>query len=229
MNLSRVEIDIMQHVDLDKGLELAYAHKVPAIVVHQDLANETLIKRARMAGKYKIITPVDWPKGQAYSTNKMIGLKHETLKTDGFEILLTEKENINDIKAEVKAISNFITGHINKLSEVRFVLGVTLRPPEMISKMCEAIKSIPAPALIRTDHNTKLQNSKTTAQINLESISSIRAYLGSTIKISGNINSVKILDTYREHNLRFAVSVRQAEDIVRDYRNQIRQANESRA
>lgn len=228
MNLSRVEIDIMQQVDLDRGLELAFIHKCPAVVVHPDLIGEALLKRAKMAGRYKIITPVDWPKGQIYGMNKLIGLRSDTFSTNGFEVLITDKSSVSEIKNEVSAISNFITKHISKLAEVRFVLGVTTRSADSIAKMCESLRSIPAPAMIRTDHSTKLQHSKATAQAHLDAISSVRAHIATPIKISGNINSLKTLDLFRDMpNLSFAVSVRQAEEILKDYRGQIQQSNGS--
>ena len=97
--ISKLEIDVMNMNEVTEASQYALKYKLPAIVVHPGLSSEAIIARDRAGGKYNIITPIDWPKGEIFGMNKMRGLYTDNLEADGFEIMLTLQEDISS-KAE---------------------------------------------------------------------------------------------------------------------------------
>ena len=102
---------------------------MPAIVVHPGLSSDAIIARLRAGGKFKIITPIDWPKGETFGVNKLRGVTRDTLETDGFEFLLTPGKSEIDTRNEAKALTEFTKRNLSDQTEVRFVLGASLRSP----------------------------------------------------------------------------------------------------
>ena len=139
---THLEIDVMQAMELEAAMNMAQAHKVPALVVHQDLVATAIVMRSIKRAQFKIITPIDWPRGDVYGMAKMTGLTHDALSSDGFEIMLTAKEHINEIKAEAKAITEFIKQHLSTICEIRFVLGTTIRDLDLCIRMAEVMSHL---------------------------------------------------------------------------------------
>jgi len=219
MIFTRLEIDVMQANELVDASELAAKHKFPALVVHQDLASEAQIIRGRIRGRYKLITPIDWPKGETYGQNKLRGLSTDALDNDGFEILLTGERTVTETRREAKDISEFVKTHIDQSLEVRFVLGTNLRTEENIRNMCIALQDVRMPAFVRNDTALKLQVSRANPDVHKANMGIITEYMRVPMKISGNINSVRAI-TSCTNAKRFAVNLLQAKGITKEFLQQ---------
>lgn len=222
---TKLEIDVMQAGELLSACQLASTHSMPAIVVHSQLTGPAYATRGKFRGNFKIITPVDWPKGEIFGITKLRGLNRENFESDGFEIMLTGGKNENENRNEARVISEFIRNNISKTAEIRFVLGCFVRSDADFLKMCKVIKDIPMPAFIRTDHHLKAQAAKASAKAQMALMEQIREVTPCPLKISGNIDSVKTLVTCIEQSggtgaARFAVSPQQAQSIITDLKKQ---------
>lgn len=217
--LNTLEIDVMQANELQEASQITAKYNLPAIVVHQDLSSEAYILRAQLKSKYKIITPIDWPKGSNYGLLKLRGLSTDALEVEGFEILLTEGKSTSDTKNEAKAVTDFIRHHLSELHEIRLVLGTLSRDDENIARICEAIKLVRAPAMIRNDILLKTQINKASPEIHNNTIDMINSIVKAPIKISGNINNFRTVTQCRKAK-RYAVNLMQAKTIIKEYKSQ---------
>lgn len=222
---TKLELDVMQANELDQAVTLASQHKLPALVVHPQLATQAIVLRGKRGAKFKIITTIDWPKGEIFGMTKMRGVTSDMLNADGFEIMLTSGKNEAEIRNEAKMLSAFLRDHVSKFVEVRFVLGSLMRPQDEVIKMCSIMKEIPAPALIRTDHHTKAQATKASVKTHLALLAAIRAVSAHPIKLSGNIDSADIVTACLEPEsfvgaAKLAVSLTQLQNIIRDLHKQ---------
>jgi len=84
--VSMMEIDVLQVTELFEASDLTVKNSLPAMVVHPGLAADALMSRIRLKGRYKIIIPIDCPKGDLVGVSKFRGVSKETLEADGFEI-----------------------------------------------------------------------------------------------------------------------------------------------
>jgi hypothetical protein len=216
---NRLELDIMQANELIESIELAMKHNFPAVVVHQGLVGDAYRARGRLRGRFKIISPVDWPKGDNFGTHKFRGLLTDAIEADGFEVCLTGGKSAGDTKNEAKAITEFIKRHIGETTEVRFVLGAFLRDEANIVSMCEGLKGIPTPTFVRIDTQLKLQVSKANTEIHNAIIKKITDIIKLPIKLSGNITGVRAI-TGCPGAQRFAVNLAQAKTIVKEFQQQ---------
>lgn len=216
---SKLEIDVMQVNEILEAVEFAHKYKLPAIVVHPNLSSDAIIAKSRAGAKFKIITPIDWPKGEVFGTTKLRGATMDTLETDGFEFLLTPNKNETETKNEVRVLSEFVKAHLSDQTEVRFVLGMSTRSPENIEKLCKGILPNRTPSLIRTDIQLKLQVSKANSDEHNKQIDIIRSIVRAPIKVSGNINGIKAISACPNAS-RFAVSLTQAKVIIKEFKAQ---------
>lgn len=217
--LNRLEIDVMQANELIEAARLTVKHRLPAMVVHPDLSSEAFIARGQLGGTFKIITPVDWPKGQIFGMNKMRGLSTDALEVEGFEILLTGGKNLVETRNEAKLLTNFIKTHLLEQYEVRFVLGSQIRDEDNIKVMCEALQDVRMPAYIRNDSQLKLQVSKANADVHNSTMEMISNIIRVPMKISGNVNSFRVLTSCQRAS-RFGVSLLQAKIIIKEFQQQ---------
>lgn len=216
---NRLELDVMQANELSDSIELAMKHNFPAIVVHPGLSSDAIRMRGRFGGRFRIITPVDWPKGDNFGSIKMRGLSTDALEADGFEICLTGGKDEGATRNEAKALTEFIRRHIGELVEVRFVLGAFLRDEANILSMCRGLVGVRVPTFIRTDTQLKLQVSKANTEAHNLLMDSIRGIIRAPIKISGNITSVRSV-TGSPDASRFAVNLAQARGIIKEFTQQ---------
>lgn len=217
--INRLEIDVMQANELVEASEITVKNKLPGMVVHQTLMGDAQVIRGRLRGQFKLIVPIDWPKGATFGMTKMRGLNTDSFEADGFEILLTPGKNTKDTRNEAKALIDFIRTHISDQVEIRFVLGTSNMDQNDIKQMCSGLLALPTPACIRTDTNLKLQMNKANPIVHNATIETIRGIIRTPIKISGNINDVKSATTC-ESATRFAVSMLQARTIIREFKQQ---------
>lgn len=217
--INRLELDVMQASELIEAAHLAVKHKLPAMIVHPMIASEALMARGKTGGIYKIITPVDWPKGDTYGMTKFRGLSTDALDADGFEILLTHGKNPIDTKKEAKLLTEFIKMHLSELAEVRFVIGAYTRTTAEIETILDALLTVRMPTLIRIDCQLKLQVSKANAEIHNSIIDLIRKHISAPVKLSGNITSVRSVTACNRAE-RFAVNLLQAKAIIKEFNSQ---------
>jgi deoxyribose-phosphate aldolase len=217
--LNTLEIDVMQANELIEASQITAKYHLPAIVVHQDLSSEAYILRAQLNSKYKIITPIDWPKGNNFGILKLRGLSTDALEVEGFEILLTGGKSLNDSKNEARLIIDFIRNHLSELHEIRFVLGTSIRDEDNIKIICEALQSARSPSFIRNDTQLKTQVNKANPEIHNSTIQLISSIVKAPLKVSGNISNFKTLTQCRSAK-RFGVSLSQAKTIIKEYKSQ---------
>jgi hypothetical protein len=218
--LSKLEIDVMQVNELLEASDLAFKHKLPALVIHPNLSQEALIARIRVKGRYKIIIPLDWPKGENYGNIKFRGVNKSALECDGFEIMLTPNKTENETKNEASVLSDFIRSYLGEFVETRFVLGNLSKEKADITKMCKGLIPIRNPALIRSDTLLKIQQAKSNVDTHTEFQEAAYASgLNCPIKLSGNMNNLKSIAT-APPAYRYAVNVMQAKTIIREYTQQ---------
>jgi hypothetical protein len=217
--LNRLEIDVMQANELFEAAQLIVKHKLPAMVVHPDLASEAFIARGRLGGKFKLITPVDWPKGTTFGMNKMRGLSTDALEVDGFEILLTGGMKLIETRNEAKLLTNFVKQHLDEQLEVRFVLGTQLRDEANIKTICEALLDVRMPACVRNSTQLKLQVSKANPDVHNSTMEMIGDKIRVPMKIAGNINSFRTLTSCQGAS-KFGVSLLQAKIIIKEFQQQ---------
>lgn len=213
----KLEIDVMQGTELREAVELAVRNKIPAIVVHPDLAREANVYRGIRQGTFRIITAVDWPKGDKYAMDKLHDLPIDALSRDGFEILVSKRTRPSEIKSELLNCIQFIRQHLAEVIEIRIVLGAFMRDFDFVKMVCDELKHVPAPDMIRTDHHLRIQQSVANTQTHNDLITAIRQYTRRPIKVSGNINSAKVVIACKAD--RFAVSLKQASSIIKEVKD----------
>lgn len=223
--LNRLEIDVMQANELVEATRLAAKHKLPALIVHPDLSGEAYIARGQVGGKFRLITPIDWPKGQIFGMDKMRGLSTDALEVDGFEILLTGGMTMVETRNEAKYLTTFIKDHLSETTELRFVLGTQLNEEDNIKQMCTALQDVRMPAYVRNDTQLKLQVSKANPDIHNETMELIHDIIRVPIKISGNISGVRAIASCQGAS-RFAVNLLQAKTIIKEFEQQPDQLRE---
>jgi hypothetical protein len=211
---TKLEIDVMQGNEILESFEMAHKYRMPAIVIHPSLSSDALVCRGRMKGNYKIITPVDWPKGEAFATEKFKGLSLDSLDTDGFEIFLSPKKNPDDIKKEISACTDFLKKFMGELFEIRFVVGTRTKDEALLKNIYEAFVHIKNPNMIRDDITLKTQNYKANPDIHNAFMDSVKVAISCPMKVSGNIDNLDIISKCPSSK-RFGVSLQQAKSIIR--------------
>lgn len=216
---NRLELDVMQANELRESVELAFKYKFPAIVVHPGLASDALRARGAVRGQFKIITPVDWPKGENFGTVKFRGLSLDAVEADGFEIMLTGGKNENDTRNEAKALTEFVKKQLSDQTEVRFVLGAFTRTEENLLNLCRGLRHVRTPVVVRTDTPLKLQVSKANTEEHNRLIKMIHSTVQVPVKIAGNIGGVRAV-TGCPDATRYAVNLLQARTIIKEFQQQ---------
>lgn len=216
---SKLEIDVMQLNEVQDAVHLAIKHKIPSLVVHQSLSGDAIMTRSKMGGKFKIITPVDWPKGEIFGDLKLRGLSFDSIETDGFEILLTAGKSETDTRNEARVLTEFLKGRIGDHVQVRFVLGSSFRSYEQIENICKGLVGTRTPALIRTDIQLKTQINKANPDEHNKLIKMIASHINVPVKLSGNINTLKSITSCLDAS-KYAVNLLQAKAIIKELQTQ---------
>lgn len=216
---NRLELDVMQANELNDSVELAYKYKFPAIVVHPGLASDALRARGRVRGQFKIITPVDWPKGDNFGSMKFRGLSTDAIEADGFEIMLTGGKTEGDTRNEAKTLTEFVKNQISEQTEVRFVLGTYLRSNENILNLCRGLLHVRTPAVVRLDTQLKLQVSKANTDEHNRLVALIHSIIKVPVKVVGNISGIRSV-TGCTNVARYGVNLLQARTIIKEFQQQ---------
>lgn len=211
---TKLELDVMMASEILPAFELAVRHCLPAVVVHPQLVAQASLARLSKRGRFKIITTVDWPKGELYGIDKFRNINTGALDADGFEIFLTGGRTKNEMKNEIRDLTTFIRQRLSQTVEVRFVLGALEREVEECLDMCRGLDGSPIPSFIRTDLHTKGQISKFSPKAHNDLIERMQEITATPIKISGNIDNVKFITQSKAQ--RYAVSVTQLEKVIKE-------------
>ncbi len=216
---NRLELDIMQSNELKESIGLAFKYNFPAVVVHPGLIDDAFAARAAVRGRFKIICPVDWPKGDNFSILKFRGLNTEAIEADGFEIVLTGGKSEGDTRSEAIALTEFVKRQISEQNEVRFVLGSSMRSDDNLAALCRGLLHVRTPALVRTDTQLKLQVSKANIDEHNRMVALIRSIIQVPVKVAGNITGVRSV-TGCPDAARYAVNLLQARTIIKEFQQQ---------
>lgn len=215
---NRLELDVMQANELKESVELAQKYNFPAIIVHPGLASDAIGGRGRVRGRFKIITPVDWPKGDGFGLAKFRGLSTDALDADGFEIMLTGGKTELETRQEAIQFGEFVRRHFGEQTEVRFVLGAFVRDDANLRDLCRGLAGIRTPTMVRTDTQLKLQASKANTDEHKRIMVTVNDILKVPIKLSGNIAGVRCITGCQAQ--RYAVNLLQAKAIIREFQQQ---------
>ena len=217
---TKLEIDVMQVNELLEASELMSQHTLPAMVIHPGLAPDAYAARMRVRGRYKVIIPIDWPKGENFSNLKFRGLSKQALEADGFEIMVTPGKTLLDTKNEINVLTEFIRNFLGEYVEVRFVIGNTIKTDEEIDVICNALLGMRNPTLLRSDTILKVQQNVISSESHHAFVTKLRGFgLPTPIKISGNMNNLKSVAP-APAVFRYAVNVTQAKNIIREISQQ---------
>jgi deoxyribose-phosphate aldolase len=209
----------MQTNELEDAAKIATKYNFQGMVVHPQIITDALFVRGRMQGRYKIYTPVDWPKGENFGMVKLRGLSSDALDVDGFEVLLTGEKSMVETRNEAKVLTEFVKTQLSDITEIRFVIGTSIRTPENVALMLEAFKDVRTPSYIRNDHHLKLQVSKANADNHNAFMDQLLEVFRAPVKLSGNINNVRAV-TSCDRAQRFAVNINQARAIIKEFQQQ---------
>jgi hypothetical protein len=215
--LNKLEIDVTQANEVQEATSFAAKYNLPALVVHPSLALEGIYARGRAGGKYKIITPIDWPKGENFGMLKMRGINLDALDTDGYEILLTPNKTEIETRNEIQVLTEFIRSHISTTAEIRFVLGSLVREQSTVLMAMKGLLKNRLPFLMRNDIHTKIQATKANADIHSSTYNELIQIVKIPIKVSGNIASYQIYNEC-QFATRFGVNLAQAKSILKDFK-----------
>jgi len=216
--LNRLEIDVMTASEIEEAASLAHKYNLPGLVVHSGLSAEGHIARGRIGGKFKLITPVDWPKGENFGQPKLRGLTVDAFESDAFEILLTPNKNETETRNEAKSLHDFIRTHVGTAVEIRYVMGTLARSKDQIESQMRGLKGLPTPAFVRNDIALKPQVSKANPEIHNANIELFKEIVRTPTKIAGNINSLKAVAACKNADL-FGVNLTQAKQIIQQFNN----------
>lgn len=124
-----VKIKSMEDVDT-----LAKSMNSPTVVVHPDYFERINTIRQVTGSPYSIIVAVDM-NGKQFGINKILVAKN-LIQADGFEVGITTGKKLQDIKNELKSISNFMS---NMSYDIRWVINAS-GGKEFIENAIKAIK-----------------------------------------------------------------------------------------
>jgi hypothetical protein len=221
VKLPRLELDVNRPELVAEACELAFKHAFPAIVVPPELVTAAIINRGLKKGRFSILTGIDWPKGDNYGQLKFRGVQSEALQADGYEVLLTGRNNPSQVLMEIKYLSEFFRSYFPPTCQVRYVLGTDIqsRPDSFLVEACKALKQIPLPAMIRTSANTRQQLDHEGIK---ELAARVKGLFPAPLKLSGAVT----LETVKDHSIgdRLGVSLQQAKELIHAATESIKQA-----
>lgn len=218
---TKIELDVFSASDVIRACQLAVKHKIPCLVVHPELVEQVQFERIKCGGDFKIIAPVDWPKGDVRGSLKLRGVNKASLSSDGFEILLSHGISVNESKSEVKALLGFVEQYVSRFFDVRFVLK-SINEDSSFVNVCSAIADVGSSVIVRSDCRIKAQSSKANFKAHSGIVKKISSVCPYRIKLSGNVD-LKLIEQCISNNLsiyRFAMSVQQFDSFISSIQSQ---------
>lgn len=215
---TKLEIDVLAINELQEAIQLAIKSFVPAIVVHSKLIQEAIILRGRMNGRFKIITPIDWPKGEKTGIAKWHSQPMDVFEADGFEIVLAANRKAGEINRDIIESTEFVKEKIGDEFDVRFTINSHDISDDGLENIATAFQKVRQPSLIRSDTQTKTQQSKANVETHNKFISTFKKYVATPLKVSGNINDLRTAAVIGSNKL--AVNLVQAKSIIKEFTKQ---------
>ncbi len=215
---TKLEIDAMQATELLDVSSLTFKYNLPAIVVHPTLVAMAMIHRGTMGGRYKIITAVDWSKGDNYAMLKMRGLSTDALEADGFEFYASNKD-LADMRKEFTVLTEFIRTRVSSVAEIRFIFGTNSRDLATVKVLSEALIGIPTPTCVRNDIALKLQINKANNDTHNAFIETVKSHTSVPVKVGGNLNNLRAIVACPSAT-KYAVTLQQAKVIIKEFQQQ---------
>lgn len=216
---TKLEIDLLKSENVENSVSFVLSNKIPAIVAPSELMPALNICRGVVTGKFKLITMIDWTKGNHFNIEKFSGTDVGAMTSDGFEIVMTADPDKSKIAQEVKYLTNFVKEFFNPFTELRLVLGYYMdgRTQNIIDYMLDAIKdSSNKPVMIRTTPLTKIPSVNSDIDEYIKIVDHIRSRVRVPIKISGNVNSKIVAGCHPDF---YGVDINQAMNIVKDIKD----------
>ena len=215
--VSMMEIDVLQVTELYEASDLTVKNSLPAMVVHPGLAADALMSRIRLKGRYKIIIPIDCPKGDLVGVSKFRGVSKEALEADGFEIAFSVgNRSVDELAKDLESTTKFIRMHLGEFVEVRFVANAFNQTQQEIERFAQAIYKVRVPAFFRNDTTMKIQHNKANPEIHNLFAKTVKDVVNCHVKICGNIGSLKATAACSNVS-RFGVSLQQAKTLIKEY------------
>ena len=212
--ISKLEIDVLQHNELSEAVELAIKNGLPSLVIHPNLIPDAIVLRGITRSSFKIIAPIDWPKGDVLGYSKFKGMTTDVLESEGFEFAINAQMPESVIAEQIGGLTELVKTKLSATAEVRFVLS-SERTEEEVQKFANGLKDARTPAFVRNDILTKNQQSKANANAHNKFADTIKNAINVPIKISGNLNNYKTLSELVF--ARFGVNLQQAKTIIKEY------------
>jgi hypothetical protein len=216
--LSRLEVNIrntgVAGVDIMSIGNLVVKNRIPTVVCDPEYIDALLVERMKYQGKFKIITTIDFNGGKKYGMEKFRTLPKSVFAVDGFDILITADKTAAESLNEMKALSQFVK-NCGPLREIRWVFGLLTRSPDIIEHCIANVKSCPA-TMVRTD--TSVESILCNLEHHQKHVNMIKKYIGTPIKISGNVDLDLI--NHFGHGFYYDISVEQGKKLVRDMQSQ---------
>jgi hypothetical protein len=213
--IAKLELDCFQMSEMLECMEFAAKHNLPAVVVHQGLSSDALILRNKVRGKFKVVVPIDWPKGDHFGNLKFRGLTIDSLEGDAFEIVMSPGKSIIEMKNEARVCTDFIRTYLGSTQEIRFVIPTNKTDVAAIGELAGLFTGIRNPAFVRFGFAHKAPVHKINRVYNTEIRKKLFEAVGSPIKMCGNIQTIEDVDSIGA--ARYGVSLAFAKAIVNQY------------
>ena len=215
---SKLEVVVDPVVPIPELCTMALKGKVAALVCDDpNLITPLITHRFNVNGTYKVIQTVDFPSGKLFAFDKIRSIGAGAYGVDGFDIMLSARNEIECLN-ELKVITEFLK-QINRLYEIRVVLGTFTRNEEYLRHMLKAIKTIPI-TMIRLDNHLILPETNTTKEKIEQHVKLIREYSGANLKLSPNIN-LEAVKSYGNMFHRYDITTNEFFKIMKDLEQDI--------
>lgn len=208
----KIELDISNIGELRESSQLAAKYNIPALIVSNNIISEAFTHRSRVNGKYKIFSPIDWPRGENYSIRKFDNMTADVLEADGFEILLTPNRTEIDTRNEALILTTLIRDRISKNAEIRFVVGPYKETD--VSPLFSGLTKIPTPSIVRNNTTTKVSNTICNLETHNSFVTEINRTVRVPLKISGNVDTRCIVSLNGVS--KFGVNLSQLKTLIRE-------------
>jgi hypothetical protein len=204
------------------AVDLAMKHSCPAIVTIPELVAPFIAARSMRKALFKIILAVDLPDGDNFAMLKLRDLGNDALAADGFDIVSSKRRKPIESLNEVKSLTEFIVS-MNPFAEIRWSIGAIDRAESDYAEHLKSLHKYPC-SMIRTDHRLFVGSGVGVDKHKLI-VNSIRKYVASPIKLSGNIDRDTYLAFENDKSIRFDVTADQFNSLRKSV---IGQANEQK-
>lgn len=214
---SKLEINMFDKlVDPNHLVKIASQNKFPTVIIkNPQLIPHLHFLRSSTSGHFfKVVLAVDFDsKGSNYVISKFSNLDLSWVQADGFEIVLTPKENPVEVKNEIQALSSYLQ-KMSPIAEVRYCINMFSFSNKTVENMVTFIsqQNNPRPAFIRIDQNLEAPR-REIMEYAPKCLQIIRKACPVPVKASANVTleSIRALNGQIE---RFDVSLKRAEEIV---------------